>query len=58
MINKTKLFIGLSALLMAGSTYASSRMHLDGDQVASLSQIILNVVTFLVGLFINPRKKK
>lgn len=58
MINKTKLFIGLSAFLMAGSTYASSRMNLDGDQVASLSQIILNVVTFLVGLFINPRKKK
>lgn len=56
-MDKTKLFVALAATLMAGSTYASSKMHLDGDQVANLSQIILNVVTFLVGLFINPKKR-
>ena len=57
-MDKSKLYVAVAAILLAGSTYASSRMNLDGDQVANLSQIILNVVTFLVGLFINPKKKR
>lgn len=57
-MNKSKLYVAIAAVLLAGSTYASSRLNLDGEQVASLSQIILNVVTFLVGLFINPKKSK
>ncbi len=54
---KIKILIALAAVLMSGNVYASTKLGLNPDQGDALVQIIINVVTFILGLFINPKKK-
>lgn len=56
---KTKFFLFLFALLIVfnGQCSAAS-LHLSPEQANTLTQIIINVVTFLCGLFINPKKSE
>ena len=55
---KKKFFLILFALLIVfnGQCSAAS-LNLTPEQGNTLMQIIINVVTFLCGLFINPKKK-
>lgn len=53
---KTKFLLILVCILICGNAHAAN-LSLTPEQGNTLIQIIINVVTFLCGLFINPKKK-
>ena len=55
---KYKFFLMLFAFVFVfNSQCSASSLNLSPEQGNTLVQIIINVVTFLCGLFINPKKK-
>lgn len=55
---KKKFFLFLFALLIVFNGQCSaSALSLSPEQGNTLVQIIINVVTFICGLLINPKKK-
>ena len=58
MIMNSKIIIALVCVLSSLNAYAAPLLSLSPEQGDSLVQIIINIVTFLCGLFINPKKKK
>ena len=54
---KSKIIIALVCVISSLNAYAAPLMSLSPEQGDALVQIILNIVTFLCGLFINPKKK-
>ena len=55
---KKKFFLILfAALIVFNGQCSAAALSLSPDQADTLVQIIINVVTFICGLFINPKKK-
>ena len=56
---KTKFFLILFALLVVFNGQCSAAgLSLSPEQGNTLVQIIINIVTFVCGLLINPNKKQ
>lgn len=54
---KSKVLMALAAVAMGANSYAASKGGLDSEQASTLTTIVINIVTFLLGLFINPKKR-
>lgn len=57
MFMKSKIIIALVCVFSSLNAYAIPFLSLSPEQGDTLVQIIINIVTFLCGLFINPKKK-
>lgn len=55
---KFKIIIALVCILSSLNAYAAPHLSLTPEQGDALVQIIINIVTFLCGLFINPKENK
>jgi len=56
---KKKFFLILFALVFVfNSQCSAAALRLTPEQSNTLVQIVINVVTFLCGLFINPKKSE
>lgn len=55
---KTKISLIVFFLSITCSANAHVLMSLTPEQSNNLVQIIINIVSFLCGLFINPKKKE